>query len=152
MVTELQRFPFLRKRMDEVIGNFLREGLEPSETMITHVIEMEVCWDLAYLIFLKYKCILAPPTAIMLKADAEKYSWVLRLWRYAEIWLIWYFKYKCMLAPPTAIMLKVDAEKYSWMLRLWSLNLVAQYKPIKIMIYALVINTGHCHLSPKMQW
>lgn len=29
--------------MDEVIGNFLREGLEPSETMITHVIEMEVC-------------------------------------------------------------------------------------------------------------
>lgn len=49
-----------------------------------------------------------------------------------------------MLAPPTAIMLKVDAEKYSWMLRLWSLNLVAQYKPIKIMIYALVINPGHC--------
>lgn len=43
MVTELQRFPFLRKRMDEVIGNFLREGLEPSETMITHIIEMEVC-------------------------------------------------------------------------------------------------------------
>ncbi|KAH1236290.1 Dynamin-related protein 3A [Glycine max] len=42
MVTELQRFPFLRKRMDEVIGNFLREGLEPSETMITHVIEMEM--------------------------------------------------------------------------------------------------------------
>lgn len=80
MVTELQRFPFLRKCMDEVLGNFLREGLEPSETMITHVIEMEVCWDLAYLIFLKYKCILAPPTAIMLKADAEKYSWVLRLW------------------------------------------------------------------------
>ncbi|AES90601.2 dynamin 3A-like protein [Medicago truncatula] len=42
MVTELQRFPFLRKRMDEVIGNFLREGLEPSETMITHIIEMEM--------------------------------------------------------------------------------------------------------------
>ncbi|KAI7997812.1 Potassium channel KOR1 [Camellia lanceoleosa] len=29
--------------MDEVIGNFLREGLEPSETMIGHIIEMEVC-------------------------------------------------------------------------------------------------------------
>ncbi|XP_020222360.1 dynamin-related protein 3A isoform X2 [Cajanus cajan] len=42
MVTELQRFPFLRKYMDEVIGNFLREGLEPSETMITHMIEMEM--------------------------------------------------------------------------------------------------------------
>ncbi|XP_052734890.1 dynamin-related protein 3A [Vigna angularis] len=42
MVTELQRFPFLRKRMDEVIGNFLREGLEPSENMIAHMIEMEM--------------------------------------------------------------------------------------------------------------
>ncbi|KAK7246701.1 hypothetical protein RIF29_41571 [Crotalaria pallida] len=42
MVTELQRFPFLRKRMDEVIGNFLREGLEPSENMIAHIIEMEM--------------------------------------------------------------------------------------------------------------
>lgn len=44
LVNELQRFPVLRKRMDEVIGNFLREGLEPSETMIGHIIEMEVCW------------------------------------------------------------------------------------------------------------
>lgn len=43
MVNELQRFPVLRKRIDEVIGNFLREGLEPSETMIGHIIEMEVC-------------------------------------------------------------------------------------------------------------
>ncbi|XP_027919460.1 dynamin-related protein 3A-like [Vigna unguiculata] len=42
LATELQRFPFLRKGMDEVIGSFLREGLEPSETMITHVIEMEM--------------------------------------------------------------------------------------------------------------
>ncbi|MCH92205.1 dynamin-related protein 3A-like, partial [Trifolium medium] len=41
MVNDLQRFPFLRKRMDEVIGNFLREGLEPSEIMIHHIIEME---------------------------------------------------------------------------------------------------------------
>ncbi|KAK7368854.1 hypothetical protein VNO80_10885 [Phaseolus coccineus] len=42
MVTELQRFPFLRKCMDEVIRSFLQEGLKPSETMITHVIEMEM--------------------------------------------------------------------------------------------------------------
>ncbi|TMX05263.1 hypothetical protein EJD97_025433 [Solanum chilense] len=42
MVNELQRFPILRKRMDEVIGYFLREGLEPSETMIGHIIEMEM--------------------------------------------------------------------------------------------------------------
>ncbi|XVF67295.1 hypothetical protein PTKIN_Ptkin10aG0109600 [Pterospermum kingtungense] len=42
MVNELQRFPVLRKHMDQVIGNFLREGLEPSETMIGHVVEMEM--------------------------------------------------------------------------------------------------------------
>ncbi|KAL7236063.1 hypothetical protein ACSBR1_019357 [Camellia fascicularis] len=42
MVNELQRFPVLRKCMDEVLGNFLREGLEPSETMIGHIIEMEM--------------------------------------------------------------------------------------------------------------
>ncbi|KAG2703933.1 hypothetical protein I3843_06G151400 [Carya illinoinensis] len=42
LVNELQRFPVLRKRMDEVIGNFLREGLQPSETMIGHIIEMEM--------------------------------------------------------------------------------------------------------------
>ncbi|RXI00392.1 hypothetical protein DVH24_037940 [Malus domestica] len=42
LVSELQRFPILRRRMDEVIGNFLREGLEPSETMIGHIIEMEM--------------------------------------------------------------------------------------------------------------
>lgn len=42
MMTELQRFPVLQKRMDEVIGNFLREGLEPSQAMIRDLIEMEV--------------------------------------------------------------------------------------------------------------
>ncbi|KAK4254205.1 hypothetical protein QN277_009617 [Acacia crassicarpa] len=42
LVNELQRFPFLRKRIDEVIGKFLREGLEPSENMIQHIIEMEM--------------------------------------------------------------------------------------------------------------
>ncbi|KAI3497424.1 hypothetical protein L1887_40022 [Cichorium endivia] len=42
MVNELQRFPILRKRMDDVIGNFLRDGLQPSETMIGHLVEMEM--------------------------------------------------------------------------------------------------------------
>ncbi|CAI9781802.1 unnamed protein product [Fraxinus pennsylvanica] len=42
MLNELQRFPVLRKRMDEVIGNCLQESLEPSETMIRHIIEMEM--------------------------------------------------------------------------------------------------------------
>ncbi|GAB2292046.1 Dynamin- protein 3A [Dionaea muscipula] len=40
--SERQRFPILRKRMDEVIGNFLREGLQPAEAMIGHIIEMEM--------------------------------------------------------------------------------------------------------------
>lgn len=42
-MNELQRFPVLRKRMDEVIGDFLRNGLEPSEAMIGDIIDMEVC-------------------------------------------------------------------------------------------------------------
>ena len=42
MVNELQRFPVLRKRMDDVIGNFLSDGLQPSETMSGHIAEMEV--------------------------------------------------------------------------------------------------------------
>lgn len=41
-IHELQRFPVLKKRIVEVMGNFLREGLEPSETMIGHIIEMEM--------------------------------------------------------------------------------------------------------------
>lgn len=51
MVNELQRFPILRKRMDEVIGNFLREGLGPSEVMIGHLIEMEVCQNVGCFFF-----------------------------------------------------------------------------------------------------
>lgn len=39
---ELQRFPVLRRRVEEVIANFLREGLAPAETMIWHLIEMEM--------------------------------------------------------------------------------------------------------------
>ncbi|KAG5389775.1 hypothetical protein IGI04_031316 [Brassica rapa subsp. trilocularis] len=42
MMSELQRFPVLRKRMDEVIGDFLRDGLEPSEAMIGDIIDMEM--------------------------------------------------------------------------------------------------------------
>ncbi|CAN1192395.1 Dynamin-related protein 3A [Linum perenne] len=42
LANELRRFPVLKKRMDEVIGNLLRDGLEPSETMIGHLIEMEM--------------------------------------------------------------------------------------------------------------
>ncbi|CAO2815766.1 unnamed protein product [Amaranthus hypochondriacus] len=42
LVNEMQRFPILRKRMDEVIHNFLREGLQPTEAMINHIIDMEL--------------------------------------------------------------------------------------------------------------
>lgn len=50
---ERQRFPVLRKRMDEVMGKFLRDGVEPAERMITSIIEMEVsCLDALMLIFL----------------------------------------------------------------------------------------------------
>ncbi|KAL0891465.1 hypothetical protein Bca101_015448 [Brassica carinata] len=42
MMNEIQRFPVLRKRMDEVIGDFLREGLEPAEAMIGDIIDMEM--------------------------------------------------------------------------------------------------------------
>ncbi|KAJ3678280.1 hypothetical protein LUZ60_002083 [Juncus effusus] len=42
LTSELQQFPVLRRCMDEVIGKFLRDGLQPAEAMITHVIEMEM--------------------------------------------------------------------------------------------------------------
>ncbi|XP_028548108.1 dynamin-related protein 3A-like, partial [Dendrobium catenatum] len=42
LANELHRYPVLRKCMDEVIGNFLRERLQPPEIMITHLIEMEM--------------------------------------------------------------------------------------------------------------
>ena len=41
LITELQKFPVLKKRMSEVVCSFLRDGLRPAETMITHIIEME---------------------------------------------------------------------------------------------------------------
>ncbi|KAI5354059.1 PREDICTED: dynamin-related [Prunus dulcis] len=41
-VTELQRFPVLRKHLDEIMVKFLRDGVEPAERMIGNLIEMEV--------------------------------------------------------------------------------------------------------------
>lgn len=40
--TALQRFPFLRRRMAEIMGKFLRDGVKPAERMIGNLIEMEV--------------------------------------------------------------------------------------------------------------
>ncbi|XP_057525877.1 dynamin-related protein 3A-like [Amaranthus tricolor] len=42
LFNDLQRFPILRKRMDEVINSFLRDGLQPAEAMIAHIIDMEL--------------------------------------------------------------------------------------------------------------
>lgn len=43
LISELQKYPVLKKRMSEVVCSFLRDGLRPAETMITHIIEMEAC-------------------------------------------------------------------------------------------------------------
>ncbi|KAG8656792.1 dynamin-related protein 3A isoform X2 [Manihot esculenta] len=40
--TELQRYPYLRRRLDEVIGKFLHDGVKPAERMITNIIEIEM--------------------------------------------------------------------------------------------------------------
>lgn len=39
---EVQRFPVLRRRIEETVSVFLRDGLAPAETMIAHLINMEV--------------------------------------------------------------------------------------------------------------
>eukprot|EP00850_Spirogloea_muscicola_P016294 SM000131S26724 [mRNA] locus=s131:170828:177321:+ [translate_table: standard] len=39
---ELQRFPNLRRKVEETVGSFLREGLAPAETMIGHLVNMEM--------------------------------------------------------------------------------------------------------------
>ncbi|XP_057817194.1 dynamin-related protein 3A isoform X2 [Cryptomeria japonica] len=39
---DLQRFPVLQKHIEEVVGGFLRKGLRPAETMVGHIIEMEM--------------------------------------------------------------------------------------------------------------
>lgn len=41
-VTDLQRFPKLRRRMDEIMVKFLRDGVKPAERMVGNLIEMEV--------------------------------------------------------------------------------------------------------------
>ncbi|KAM0839058.1 hypothetical protein ACQ4PT_060552 [Festuca glaucescens] len=41
LTSELQKYPILKRRMGESVSNFLRDGLRPAETMITHIIEME---------------------------------------------------------------------------------------------------------------
>lgn len=45
MISELHRFPVLKRQIDEVTGQFLRENLQPAESIIAHIIEMEVCLD-----------------------------------------------------------------------------------------------------------
>ncbi|KAJ4756038.1 dynamin related protein [Rhynchospora pubera] len=42
LTEQLVEYPALRRRMDEVIGNFLRERLNPAEKMITHIIDMQL--------------------------------------------------------------------------------------------------------------
>jgi len=42
MVSELQRYPVLRKQIDQVVGRFLRDNLDPAENIIGHIIAMEV--------------------------------------------------------------------------------------------------------------
>ncbi|KMT09308.1 hypothetical protein BVRB_6g134060 [Beta vulgaris subsp. vulgaris] len=42
MVDELRRYPVLRKRVDEVVGRFLRDNLNPAQSIINHLIEMEM--------------------------------------------------------------------------------------------------------------
>ncbi|XP_024029174.1 dynamin-related protein 3A isoform X2 [Morus notabilis] len=39
---DLQSFPVLRRRMDDIMGKFLRDGLKPAENMIENLIEMEM--------------------------------------------------------------------------------------------------------------
>ncbi|KAF5190970.1 Dynamin-related protein 3a [Thalictrum thalictroides] len=40
--TEIQWFPVLKNRLDEVLGKFLRDGVKPAERMIGNIIEMEM--------------------------------------------------------------------------------------------------------------
>ncbi|XP_060962805.1 dynamin-related protein 3A isoform X2 [Cannabis sativa] len=41
-VTDLQRFPKLRRCMDEIMVKFVRDGVKPAERMIRNLIEMEM--------------------------------------------------------------------------------------------------------------
>ncbi|GAB2282987.1 Dynamin- protein 3A [Dionaea muscipula] len=42
LVTKLQRCPVLQKRVDKVMDEFLRGNLEPAESIIEHIIEMQM--------------------------------------------------------------------------------------------------------------
>ncbi|KAH9798697.1 Dynamin-related protein 3A [Citrus sinensis] len=41
-VTELQRFPVLRRHLDDVMGKFIRDSVRPAERMIDSLIEIEM--------------------------------------------------------------------------------------------------------------
>ncbi|KAK9207791.1 hypothetical protein WN944_000138 [Citrus x changshan-huyou] len=41
-VTELQRFPVLRRHLDDVMGKFIRDSVRPAERMINSLIEIEM--------------------------------------------------------------------------------------------------------------
>ena len=53
---EIRRFPILRRRLDEVMGKFLRDGVKPAEKMIRNIIEMEVIDLSLYFSFFKFYC------------------------------------------------------------------------------------------------
>ena len=38
---EVQRFPVLRRKLEEVMGKFLRDGIKSAERMIGNMIEIE---------------------------------------------------------------------------------------------------------------
>ncbi|XP_073526511.1 uncharacterized protein [Phyllobates terribilis] len=42
MISELHRFPVLKRQIDEVAGQFLRENLQPAESIVAHFVEMEM--------------------------------------------------------------------------------------------------------------
>ncbi|GMP83820.1 hypothetical protein CsSME_00037605 [Camellia sinensis var. sinensis] len=41
---EIRRFPLLRRRLDEVMGKFLRDSVKPAERMIGNIIEIEMAY------------------------------------------------------------------------------------------------------------
>ncbi|KAL8168053.1 hypothetical protein V2J09_009552 [Rumex salicifolius] len=42
MISELHRFPVLKRQIDEVAGQFIRDNLEPAESIVAHFVEMEM--------------------------------------------------------------------------------------------------------------
>lgn len=47
-MTALQRFPVLKRRLDVIIEQFLREGEKPAKTMIENIIALEVTKSLYF--------------------------------------------------------------------------------------------------------